>query len=211
MSSCCLCFDKVSISTFIVAHMSRGPWRSSWWPLKCFQFQVIGISIIILLIAITISNWLDLYKNIVSWSSVFWALQLRHNPLLSILSLFDDNFKLLTLLLLSCTVRLTLLYMSTGTMGDQVMMLFPLYICSVPWDLLWSWLLPHIQPCGTHNLLKIPCLFLLILIYSPRRMLLWYLLYPTINLVSLWHILGSNLSITLPVLILPVYMPILMM
>ena len=142
--------------------------------------------------------------------ALFLALQLCHIPLLSILSFFYDTCKLFPLMLLSCTVRLTPPYISPGPLGGQVMMLFPLSICSIPFFLLWSWLLSHISPCVTHHLLPLTCLLLLTLLDSYLPMLLWYLLLPTPNIFCLWGIIGSILSLPLLLMLLPVYLPILM-
>ena len=67
----------------------------------------------------------------------------------------------------------------------------------------------HIHPCVNYQLLTLPCLFLLIIIYSSCRLLLWCLLLPTLNLVCLYNILESVFSLPLNALILPVYLPVL--
>ena len=78
-------------------------------------------------------------------------------------------------------------------MCGQVMMFLPLYICRGPCYLMWSWMLSHIHPCVTHHLLPLPCLLLLILIYSSRRMLMLYIMLTTLNLVCIWYIIVSSL------------------
>ena len=96
-------------------------------------------------------------------------------------------------------------------MGVQLMMLCPLSVCSVPCELLCSWLLPHIHPCENYQLISLPCLFLLIMFYIPCSLLLWYLLLTTLNLVCIYNIHWSILLLHLHVLMIPVYLTIRMM